>query len=148
MSLLARYPNHATVAEDLTQETLFKACRSASSFRGEAKLTTWLGRIARNVFLDYRGREYKRHNEKTVFFSDLSELDEPSYSPSENQLHFHMARHLIKSRLERLTKSDRKLILMHLAGQSYHQMQKTLHVPLGTVKSRLNRGYKLLREPD
>src|SRR5436309_13175498 len=45
--LYARGGGHASVAEDLLQETLIEAVRSASTFRGESSLKTWLCAIAR-----------------------------------------------------------------------------------------------------
>src|SRR5947207_14047481 len=45
--LYARVGGHAPVAEDLLQETLIEAVRSASTFRGESSLTAWLCAIAR-----------------------------------------------------------------------------------------------------
>lgn len=45
------------LAEDITQEAFFRAMQKLGSFRGECSLTTWLCRIARNVYLNHEKRE-------------------------------------------------------------------------------------------
>lgn len=48
------------LAEELTQETFFKALKASTSFRGEAKMTTWLFQIAKNCYNDYLRAEKRR----------------------------------------------------------------------------------------
>lgn len=57
-SLLAQFgiPNPEEVAKDLTQDTIIRACASFSNFRGDAKLSSWLYRIATNIALDHLRR--------------------------------------------------------------------------------------------
>ena len=47
-------------AEDLTQETFIRAYEQLDHFRGESKFSTWLGRIAVNLCLNWRAREGRR----------------------------------------------------------------------------------------
>lgn len=44
------------IAEEITQETFFKALKKIDSFRGESSLTTWLYQIAKNIYRDYLKR--------------------------------------------------------------------------------------------
>lgn len=60
------------LAEDVTQETFFKAMQKLSSFRGDCSMTTWLCRIARNQYLNHASRQSrireiaKQHPPETV----------------------------------------------------------------------------------
>lgn len=49
-----------TLAEELTQETFFKALRSIHSFRGECKLSVWLCQIVKNTYSTYAAKQQKR----------------------------------------------------------------------------------------
>ncbi|MBX4190029.1 hypothetical protein KW791_01915 [Candidatus Parcubacteria bacterium] len=59
---MARIPNAEDVAEDLTQDTLIKACSSLRNFRGTCQLSSWLCTIATTIFLDHlRYTKTKKH---------------------------------------------------------------------------------------
>lgn len=47
------------IAEELTQETFYRAIKSAKKFKGESKVSTWLCQIAKNVWIDYNKKESK-----------------------------------------------------------------------------------------
>ena len=53
---------NAAVAEDITQDTFFKAIQKIDSFRGDCSLTTWLCRIARNLYLNQQKRQSNFQN--------------------------------------------------------------------------------------
>ena len=63
--------NH-TLAEEITQESFFKALKSIDSFNGNCKLSTWLCRIARNTFYSYT----KKHNRQVDYPLDIILSDE------------------------------------------------------------------------
>jgi RNA polymerase sigma-70 factor (ECF subfamily) len=70
--LFARVGGHAPVAEDLLQETLIEAVRSASTFRGEASLKTWLCAIARRRL----SRHYEAERKAAVMRAGLTLVPE------------------------------------------------------------------------
>lgn len=61
-----------TLAEEITQESFFKALKSIDSFNGNCKLSTWLCKIARNTFYSYT----KKHNRQVDFPLDAILSDE------------------------------------------------------------------------
>ena len=63
--------NH-TLAEEITQESFFKALKSIDSFNGNCKLSTWLCKIARNTFYSYT----KKHNRQVDYPLDAILSDE------------------------------------------------------------------------
>lgn len=50
------------LAEDVTQDTFFRAMKSLDSFRGDCELTTWLCRIARNLYLNQTSKDKRRQD--------------------------------------------------------------------------------------
>ena len=56
----------AGVAEEVTQETFFKALKSIDSFRGQCKLYVWLCQIAKNTYFSYAGKEKNRQRWQEV----------------------------------------------------------------------------------
>ena len=97
-------------AADALQDALLSALRSAASFRGQARVTTWLHRIVVNACLDPRDR-----------------LDE-----RESAL-------VVEAALQALP-PEQRLVLVHLQGFSVEEAGQVLGVPPGTVKSRCSRG--------
>ena len=47
------------IAEELTQETFYRAIKGVTKFKGECKISSWLCQIAKNVWIDYRKKEGK-----------------------------------------------------------------------------------------
>lgn len=68
------------LAEEITQETFFKAMRSLNSFRGESSLKSWLCAIAKNLFLTDQRRKRTQPIDEAVSLSD------PSAGPEEAAL--------------------------------------------------------------
>lgn len=64
------------LAEELTQETFFKALRKIDSFKGESRLYTWLCGIARNVYIDHTRRREQASDPLLGQISDDSDLEE------------------------------------------------------------------------
>ena len=63
--------NH-TLAEEITQESFFKALKSIDSFNGNCKLSTWLCKIAKNTYYSYA----KKHNRQVDYPLDIILSDE------------------------------------------------------------------------
>ena len=63
------------IAEELTQETFYRAVRKINSFKGESTISTWLCGIAKNVWLEYLKSQKKKFCEQTVYKEAL--LEEP-----------------------------------------------------------------------
>ncbi|MEN6304904.1 MAG: sigma-70 family RNA polymerase sigma factor [Armatimonadia bacterium] len=137
-------------AADATQMSFVRAFRSLRTFRRSSSFTTWLYRIVSNVCLDMVRRE-KRHAQSLTLDSpeeplaereipDTRALPERTAMDSELQQTVHKA-------LGRLRMEYRTVLIMYdLAGFSYEEIAEMLKLPLGTVKSRLNRARLALRE--
>ena len=86
--------NH-TLAEEITQESFFKALKSIDSFNGNCKLSTWLCKIARNTFYSYT----KKHNKQVDYPLDIILSDEnieEQFADKETAYAIHKVLHKLK----------------------------------------------------
>ena len=128
-------------AEDLTQDVFIKVFRSLDKFNRDADFSTWLSSVARNYCIDHY-RASKR--EREVLVEDLVAFDLAPASPGSNPhraLEDRDRRSFLRRGLESLPAKLREaVVLRDLQGLSYQEMADQLHLPEGTVKSRINRG--------
>jgi RNA polymerase sigma-70 factor, ECF subfamily len=133
---------HPMTAEDITQEVFLRAYRALPRFRGEASLYSWLYRIAINLCLNYLRRQAHR----VSMVEEPEEAALPALDPS-SLLESQERQRLVHKAMDALPSRYRvALILRDLEGLSYQEIAAILGIPLGTVKSRLNFGKRLLRE--
>jgi RNA polymerase sigma-70 factor (ECF subfamily) len=127
-------------AEDLTQEIFLKVFMSLEKFNQSADFSTWLGSVARNYCIDqYRARK----REREVLVDDLVAFDlAPASSGNPHRaLEDRDRRSFLLRGLDSLPEKLREaVVLRDLQGLSYNEMAGRLHLPEGTVKSRINRG--------
>ena len=123
-------------AEDVVQEALAGAYRSAAKFRGSSSVKTWLSRIlATQAALWWRERKGRRDGPAEV---------EPSVVGGQSGVSAKMDLH---AALDGMSAEHRQvLVLRELDGMSYEQMAESLGVPRGTVESRLHRARAELRK--
>lgn len=139
-------------AKDLAQDVFVQAFKGIKSFRNDADFGTWLHRIAVNQWINYQ-----RKNKKVVTFS----LDEPLQT-KDGEVYRELAaseenisaiieqgelKEIISKALDRLLPEFKTaLILREIEGYNYEEIAKMLGCSLGTVKSRINRGRKALKQ--
>ena len=121
-------------AADALQDALLKAHRSASSYRGEARVTTWLHRIVVNACLDRARRAAARPT--VPLPEDGLEPAEPRDALGERDTAL-----ALPAALAALPPDQRAaLVLVDLHGLPVEEAAQVLGVPVGTVKSRCSRG--------
>jgi RNA polymerase sigma factor (sigma-70 family) len=128
----------AALADDLAQDTFVRAFLSLKGFRGEARLSTWLLRIAYNLFLmDRRRRRPAPLNREPQIPA------EPGANPPAGSagLSVDLAR-----ALEHLTEAERAAVVLCCAqGFSHTEAAAVLDCPVGTVKTRIRQGRQKLQ---
>jgi RNA polymerase sigma-70 factor, ECF subfamily len=123
-------------AADALQDALLSAYRSAASYRGEAKVTTWLHRVVVNACLD---RARRRAVRPTVPLPESGQRDEPA--EARDALSERETRLDVEAALAALPDDQRAaLVLVDLQGLPVEEAARALGVPAGTVKSRCSRG--------
>lgn len=137
-------------AEDATVEAFARAYRSLDRFRSESSFSTWLYRIVTNVCLDY----LRGPTQHTISLDEGSgddgslsrEVPDESDNPALTALQ-HRRQQAVHGALLQLSSEHRAvLVLYDLNGFSYEEVGAILGIPVGTVKSRLNRARHALKE--
>lgn len=125
-----------TLADDLAQETFVRAYKNLRSFRGEARFSTWLYRIAYNCF-----REEARKRKELVGIDEAqleSEHDPQTTDPA--------LRHDLAQALQALPLHERSAVVLCCQnGLSHDEAARVLEIPLGTVKTNVLRGREKLK---
>ena len=125
------------LADDLAQETFIRAYKNIRSFRGEAKFSTWLYRIAYNCF-----REDARKRKELVGIDETQlerEHDPGTVDPALRQDLAHA--------LQLLPLHERTAVLLCCQnGLSHDEAARVLDIPLGTVKTNVLRGREKLKK--
>ena len=143
--------NHAD-AEDLTQEAFVRAFRFFGNYRRDWPFDNWLYKIMSNLFVDDLRRRPKAHIQSLDQPLDLSGSGEvyleipDSGSNPERLVMSHELDERIQRALNSLPNDFRMtVILADIEGLSYEEISTAMKCSLGTVRSRLHRGRKLLR---
>jgi RNA polymerase sigma-70 factor, ECF subfamily len=148
--LLCQMLGNPADAADTTQEVFLKAFRGIGGFRRGSSLKTWLYRIAIREALNQR-RWWRRHQSKEssyevdgVASEELGATGEPS--PFDECV-AREAQQTVRRALERLPQVFRSaVVLRDIEGLSYEEISEVLEISIGTVKSRILRGRRTLRE--
>jgi RNA polymerase sigma-70 factor (ECF subfamily) len=130
--------------EDLFQEVLLQLWSSIPAFRGEAKETTWIYRVAWNTALAWRRGERRRREGHETFIK-LSQVPHARPSHLESQLEQEIVERLYAA-IRQLPKVDASLALMHLDGLSYQEMAEVLGISENYIGVKLNRIRKQLAD--
>lgn len=141
-------------AEDLTQEVFLKVNQALGNFRGESKLSTWIYRIATNAAMDrLRSPSFrKRLSEKSMETCGGEVDDEDALTGEktlsvEQQLFLKEMNECLQNVIDKLPESYRPvLVLIELKGFSNKEVAEILGISLGTVKIRIHRARKKLKE--
>ena len=137
------------LAEDATVEAFARAYRSLDRFRGDSAFSTWLYRIVTNVCLDYlRGSTQPVASLDEGWGEECDqqrEVPDESANPARTALQ-RRRQQVVHQALQRLSGDHRAvLVLYDLHGFPYEEVSAILGVPVGTVKSRLNRARHALK---
>lgn len=142
----------ADEAEELTQEVFIKVCANLRRFRGDAKFSTWLFQIAKNLSLNRIKylRRRRRHSHTS--------LDEPRPGEDEGGLDLpadgkdaaaqaedRELGALLREKIAALSEEVRRPFVMRADGMRYDEIAREMKVAEGTVKSRIHRARSELK---
>ncbi len=143
--------NHAD-AEDVTQEAFIRAFRFFSQYKRELPFDSWLYKIMSNVYIDMlrkRPKAQMRSLDQPIATEDgetLMEIPDTADGP-EGQLMSREMDSRIQSALGSIPEDFRlAVIYADIEGLSYEEIADAMSCSIGTVRSRIHRGRKLLRD--
>ncbi len=142
-SICYRFTGNDGQAQDLTQEVFLRVFQNLKSFRaGEGSFSTWLSRLTRNLLIDhYRRTKLDRVTDSIDDQVNVVEEKDRAAGHTDGLLADREAGEMLQWGLQRLSPELREtVILRDLEEMDYREVAEVLHVPEGTVKSRLNRG--------
>lgn len=154
-NLAYRLSNNRQDAEDLTQEAFLRAYRSFDSYEGDKPFENWIMRIVTRLFLDLkrsRSRRVQTLSYDAPRHSDAADgpiavdVADPKNNIQEALIESSLSEPLEKA-LRDLKPDQRELVLMAAVQEMpYAEIAEASGVPIGTVRSRLHRAHKKLRE--
>jgi RNA polymerase sigma-70 factor (ECF subfamily) len=131
-------------ADDAAQEAMIRVVRNLDRFDGRSAFGTWVYRIATNTALDEL-RKRKRRPQLHVVDDDTLEYREPADEFAHRHVDGVIDRIAIEAALAELPDEFRAAVVMRDVGDlDYAEIAVALELPLGTVKSRIARGRRLL----
>jgi RNA polymerase sigma-70 factor, ECF subfamily len=135
-------------ARDVCQETFLRAFKALPAFRGQAKFSSWLYRIALNLCRDWMRRERRAPLVQAPEGVDLVELaaeTEPSESIEDLVARKDLTA-LVERAMARLPDEQRTaIVLKEYHGLTFQEIADLVGCPLSTVKTRLYQGLSVLR---
>ncbi len=143
LNFVFRFVGNQEEAEDIVQETFLRVYRKRKAYKRIAKFSTWIYTIAGNLS---RTELRRRKRRKLFSISDLGfedkdyEISDEVYNP-ENQVDGLIQEEIIHHEINQLSPKFREVIVLRdIQELSYEEISKIIKVPIGTVKSRVNRG--------
>lgn len=139
-------------ANDVASDTFIRIYNSLHKFRGESAFSTWLYRIATNVYLDSRKRKMAHPHSSLEEYLELEDGNLPRQIEDEGpgpqvKVEELERNEMLQAAINELPEFQRLMVVLyHIQELPYEEISEIMNMPLGTVKSRLNRARRALRE--
>jgi len=139
-------------AEDLTQEAFIRAFRFFGQYRRDLPFENWLYKIMSNAFVDMlrrRPKAYVRSLDQPIQTEDgetMVEIADQSLTPEEAVLSKELDSRIQNALMMMPEEFRLAVIYADIEGLSYEEIADAMRCSIGTVRSRLHRGRKILRE--
>ena len=131
-------------ANDLFQETLYKALANQEKYHVGTNIKAWLFTIMRNIFINNYRRKVKQ---RTIFDNTPNEyLINQKQDTVVNAAESNLRMKEIQEAMNTLPQIFKTPFLLYFDGYKYNEIAELLLVPLGTIKSRIHFARKLLKE--
>ncbi len=149
MNYIYRFLGDMSESEDIVQETFLRVFRNKRAYKKIAKFSTWIYTIAGNLAKTELRKRKKRnlYSVSEIGYDDKDfEISDETLSP-ESKTNTSMSEEIIQKEIQQLSPKFREVIVLRdIQELSYEEISKIIKVPLGTVKSRVNRARLRLQE--
>ena len=130
-------------ANDLIQETLFKALTNRDKFSDGTNLKAWMFTIMKNTFIT----NYQRMMRRNTFIDSTDNFHFINTSKSiENQAYSKFTMKDINEAIDKVSSIYKDPFLLYFKGFKYHEIAERLEIPIGTVKNRIHIARKELKK--
>ena len=138
-----RYTGNRSDAEDMTQETLYRAFKNFHQLKDEAKCKSWMLAILRNIFLkevSRGGRKNEVLQDKRAVYPDMLEHTSDNLLCPEGEAIKRGEEETVQKALREVPeKYKTPLLLFYMEEMAYEEISDALEIPIGTVMSRISR---------
>ena len=125
-------------ANDLCQETLYKAFAYREKYEPGTNIRAWLYTIMRNIFIN----DYRRNNRKKIVMETIRYQQQSFVTSSDIGIRLKE----INTAIHQLPAIFKTACILYLQGYKYHEIANALNEPLGTIKSRIHFAKKILQK--
>lgn len=140
-----RYTGNPSVAEELTQDVFVRVFRAAKSYRPEARFSTWLFTIVRNVCMNYKMREGKQDHQMDAD-NDLVEISQSQENPEQRAIRRELEMKIQEAIMSLPETLRMPLILSQFQQMPYEEIAKVLELSVAAVKVRIHRARNALAQ--
>lgn len=147
-----RLTSNTDEASDIVADAFVRVYNALKNFRGQSSFGTWLYRILTNCYLDQRKKERSRRHESLEATMNLEggevqrQFEDESDGP-DVQLERTAREEAVQGALAKMPEYQQAMLVMyHVEMLTYEEISEALDLPIGTVKSRLNRARLALRD--
>ena len=132
------YMDRHAEREDLFQEITLQAWKAYGSFRGDAKFSTWLYRVALNTAITF----FRKEKRKPAIYStdSVPESTDDTYDPIEEQVK------AMYAAIGDLSKIDKAIVMLYLEDYSYNEIGEMMGITANNVAVKMNRIKTKLKE--
>jgi len=149
LNFVYRFLGNHNEAEDIVQETFYRLYKNKHYYREIAKFSTWIYTIAGNLAkTELRKRNRRKLFSISHFMSTEKDYDIPdsSFTP-DTVTNSQITDKIIQKAIDKLSPKFKEVIVLRdIQGLSYEEIAEIVKIPLGTVKSRVNRARLRLQE--
>jgi RNA polymerase sigma-70 factor (ECF subfamily) len=145
-----RYVGSYDECDDIVQDTFVKVYTSKHLYREVAKFSTWIYTIAINLAKTKlaKAQKYKTFSISNAYDDEDKDFDIPddAFTPDVDANSKFLSKHIQKA-LSQINENYRELVILRdIEDMSYEEIVEMTGLPMGTVKSRINRGREKLQE--
>ncbi len=127
------YVDNYDERQDLFQEILIQLWKAYPRFRGEAKVSTWMYRVALNTAISHFRKEKRKPPRLDLMDSHFQLADKPYDYEYEEKLK------VLREAIEKLTKIERAIMMLYLEEKEYEEIAETIGITQNYVRVKMNR---------
>lgn len=142
LNFIYRFLGNQTDAEDILQETFLRLYKNKHYYKEVAKFSTWIYTIAGNLAkTELRKRKRRKFFSLSQTANDDHDFEIPDESRNpEQEANSKITDQIIQDAIDKLSPKFKEVIILRdIQGFSYDEISEMVDVPLGTIKSRVNR---------